>query len=164
LNQLPPAFLGRKPVHAVPFIAAKLGALVSWTLFVIDVVRPDDPASISYWGPLLLFASGIAVIVAGASHLGDSLRVGLPEEETRLRTGGVYSITRNPIYVGLYLTLIASLIAVPTVVNAIAALCGVVCHHLIIRGEERFLSDRFGKEWDTYCRSVPRYVFRWRRH
>jgi protein-S-isoprenylcysteine O-methyltransferase Ste14 len=112
----------------------------------------------------VLFAAGVAVILAGASHLGDSLRVGLPEEETRLRTGGVYSVTRNPIYVGLYLTLIASLLAVPAILNAIAALCGIVGHHLIIRGEERFLSDRFGKEWEAYRRGVPRYVFRWRRH
>ncbi|MHB0971655.1 MAG: methyltransferase family protein [Thermoanaerobaculia bacterium] len=164
MKQFPPAFLGRKPVHAVPFVAAKLGAFVSWVLFAIDVVRPDDPMSISYWGPPVLFAAGIAIIVAGASHLGDALRVGLPEEDTRLRTGGVYSVTRNPIYVGLYVTLIASLIAVPTIVNAIAALVGIVGHHLIIRGEERFLTDRFGNEWEAYCRSVPRYVFRWRRH
>lgn len=151
---------GRAPIHPLPFALAKLGALGSWLYFVAAIVT--DP--LEHIGAALLFAAGIAILFAGVFHLGDALRVGLPDEETRLRTRGIFAVTRNPIYVGLAISIVASLLAAPVVLNAVAATLAVGGHHLIIRAEERFLAGRFGAEWDSYARRVPRYVFRFRRH
>ena len=71
-------------------------------------------------------------------------------------TSSIYAFSRNPIYVGLYLILAASLIYAFSWVNLVAVVTAVVLHHRIILAEEQFLSLRF-KEYDAYRLRVRRY-------
>ena len=75
-----------------------------------------------------------------------------------LATDGAYSVTRNPLYFGTFLMLMAvgvmlqslSFIATSLVVAAIYIL-------ITVPEEERRLSDRFGETFDQYCERVPRF-------
>jgi protein-S-isoprenylcysteine O-methyltransferase Ste14 len=52
-------------------------------------------------GNLLLWV-GLAVVVAGALHLGDALTaVPTPRQGSTLSTGGLYAFVRHPIYAGV---------------------------------------------------------------
>jgi protein-S-isoprenylcysteine O-methyltransferase Ste14 len=78
---------------------------------------------------------------------------------TALVTGGPYRFTRNPMYLSLALLYLATcLIAslawpLATLPLAIAAV-----QARYIRVEERFLRERFGKEYDRYTRRVRRWL------
>jgi protein-S-isoprenylcysteine O-methyltransferase Ste14 len=150
---------GTPPIHPVPFALAKVGIAVSIGILAVEVFRRKPRRRIL---PLAVAApvaaAGIALVFVGSSRLGASLRVGLPREETDLRVDGIYAHTRNPIYVGIDVAAIASIAAVPTLLNAAAAATGIAAHHAIVLAEERFLRERFGEEWERYAARVPRYV------
>lgn len=76
-----------------------------------------------------------------------------------LVTGGVYRLSRNPMYTGLavfYLGLVLvfgswwPLLLWPLVIVAV--------WRLVIRPEERYLSERFGADYTAYRSSVRRWL------
>ncbi|MGH9458615.1 MAG: methyltransferase family protein [Thermoanaerobaculia bacterium] len=153
--------LGTPPIHPLAFAVAKLAVAVSWGILLIEMVRGEPafaPLRTAFAIPLII--AGAALMIAGAAHLGSALRVGLPRESTTLHRVGVYRITRNPIYLGVYLTVAGSALAVPTILNIVAAVTAIALHHAIVLAEERFLRERFGEEWADYQRRVPRYLWR----
>ena len=79
-------------------------------------------------------------------------------EKGRLLTEGVYARTRNPRYLEFLLSLLG-FVAIANHVGTwlLLALC-LPAVHLVVRLEERELRDRFGAEYDEYCRQVPRYL------
>jgi protein-S-isoprenylcysteine O-methyltransferase Ste14 len=129
------------------------------------------------FAPLLFFPGAtrhVIVIEIGLGLplllLGESLRlvsVGFAGRVTRTRTGqlgplvvtGPYRFLRNPLYVGNLLILAGGLILcgrfplVPVFVP-IAALY----YQQIVRWEESYLQSVFQREYDEYCRSVPRWI------
>ena len=112
-------------------------------------IRPEDQGAwVAGWGLLL----------AGRLGLGRSFRVGCPEEETTLRTEGIFRYTRNPMYVGLDATLLAASLYTlnPLVLIAGIGIAGV--HHRIILAEEECLRKMRGKDYEEYCRRVGRYL------
>ena len=76
-----------------------------------------------------------------------------------LVTGGLYSHTRNPMYVGNMLILIGLSIASNswTCVAVAIPFYAFVCA-AIVAAEERYLRDRFGADFEAYCRDVPRWL------
>jgi hypothetical protein len=76
-----------------------------------------------------------------------------------LVTGGLYSHTRNPMYVGNMLILVGLAIASNswTCVAVAIPFYAFVCA-AIVAAEERYLRDRFGADFDAYCRDVPRWL------
>lgn len=150
--------VGTPPIHPVPFTLAKVAAGVSLGILAVELLRGRarrGPLPLPIAVPLA--AAGGALALAGSRRLGASLRVGLPKEETELRTEGIYARSRNPIYLGLFVAVGASALAAPTPLNLAAAAAAVAGHHAIVRAEERFLRERFGAAWDEYAARVPRY-------
>jgi protein-S-isoprenylcysteine O-methyltransferase Ste14 len=72
---------------------------------------------------------------------------------------GPYARTRNPMFLGLVLIYLGLVVAV----NTAWALVGLPVlilwlHFGVIRREERYLEDRFGGEYTSYRRRVPRWI------
>ncbi|WP_198912302.1 methyltransferase family protein [Parvularcula mediterranea] len=83
-----------------------------------------------------------------------------PGAASALVTDGVYKVTRNPMYVGMALILLAlalklgsllSLLLVPVFIGVITA--------VQIIPEERALTRLFGDEFEAFKRSTPRWLF-----
>jgi protein-S-isoprenylcysteine O-methyltransferase Ste14 len=87
-----------------------------------------------------------------------SLRVGLAQEKTSLRTTGIYRISRNPMLFGLYLMALGSAIYVQNPINWLLVIIALVIHHKIILAEEISMQNRFEEQWTKYCNSVRRYL------
>lgn len=122
-------------------------------------------------GPLLAippWATWVAVgfVLAGFGfawwarlHLGRnwSGTVTLKAEHALVRSGP-YGITRNPIYTGLLLSLVATVL----IRNEVAGVIGfalILTGLLIkIRQEERLLAGHFGSAYAAYCADVPALV------
>lgn len=155
------SWMGRPPIPLIPFVVGKLAVAASW-LFLIARWLGWGPDALG--APALrvaaacLLAVGVLVFVAATFHLGDSLRVGLPDGPTELKTTGLYAYSRNPIYLAVFLICAASCLYTPHPLNVACAVVATSIHHWIVLAEERFLAGRFGGAWQDYAASVRRYL------
>jgi protein-S-isoprenylcysteine O-methyltransferase Ste14 len=79
-------------------------------------------------------------------------------EDTSLKTDGLFRLSRNPMYVGVYATIVAaSLYTFNPVVILLGAFV-VAVHHVIVLAEEKTMQNVFSQEYTAYCSRVPRYV------
>jgi protein-S-isoprenylcysteine O-methyltransferase Ste14 len=76
-----------------------------------------------------------------------------------LVTEGMFSICRNPLYVGNVLIYTAIFLMHG---NAFVAITGIALfcfmYQCIVYAEEAFLRDKFGAGYDAYCADVPRWI------
>src|SRR6185503_9604048 len=80
----------------------------------------------------------------------------------RLVQGGVFAHCRNPLYLGNYLMLLG----VGVASNSLLFLCVgmpffAFAYWAIIAAEENYLRQKFGNEFDDYCRRVNRIIPNW---
>jgi protein-S-isoprenylcysteine O-methyltransferase Ste14 len=103
----------------------------------------------------ILATIGLAYSVWGLAFLRRSFSI-MPEAR-RLVTGGPYSLSRHPVYLGEVITAIGINLATAGWLNALALVYFVTCELLRIRWEERVLSATFPQEYPPYAARVPRY-------
>jgi protein-S-isoprenylcysteine O-methyltransferase Ste14 len=78
---------------------------------------------------------------------------------SKLVTEGVYRQTRNPMYVGNALIVIGIAMfsgSFPAFFTAVPAFLFI--YWTITAAEERYLRGSFGEDYETYCRTVPRFL------
>lgn len=162
LGQQAMSFLGTPTIEKRYYYSGKVAIFSSWLMFFLKAFYPRMgyiyiPDELS-WVAVGILYTGVIIQTVSFINLGTSLKVGLPKQETRLKTRGIYRLSRNPIYVGVFLVSTASCIYFPDLINVSFTLYGIYIHHKIIREEERFLWERFGADWVVYSSKVRRYV------
>jgi len=147
-------------VFGIPFLA---GVALQ---FAVPVSLPGGfvtPASVLVG--VVLVVVGAALVALARRELtrsGQPTGPGLPTG--KVVTTGVFSISRNPIYLGGVCAMVGLALAVDLPWALLLYLPGLVaCHHVLIVPEERYLSARFGEEYEAYAASVHRWVGRDRR-
>jgi len=90
---------------------------------------------------------------------GRSFRVGIDiNTKDDLITNGVFSISRNPIYLAFITFFIGIFLAYPNIGTVtILAVFMAGIHRQILR-EEKFLKGHYGNDYITYCDKVRRYL------
>lgn len=108
----------------------------------------------------LLVAGTVAIDVAAMRALGRGKTTAMPHKGSdHLVTGGPYSFTRNPIYLGYAMLLIgAGLILGNLWFIGAALVVAFVIQKLAIEREERHLEARFGKRFRDYAKRVRRWI------
>ena len=82
-----------------------------------------------------------------------------PETTSSLVCSGIYRITRNPMYVGLLVVLVAWSVFLSSAWALLGALVFVLyINRFQIAPEERALSSKFGKEYAAYKQSARRWL------
>ena len=71
---------------------------------------------------------------------------------------GVYSVSRNPMYVGDFFINISISIACLSWVFLLVAVVAVILEHNIAVAEERFLHEKYGDEYLEYRNKTPRWI------
>jgi protein-S-isoprenylcysteine O-methyltransferase Ste14 len=154
-------FAGSPTINKVAFFIGKLSlalpALAAvWQASGRNLRQIAVPESAYIISIALLFISTIFIIIS-FWNLKESTRVGLPREETKLKKQGLYRISRNPMYLGVYLLDLASVLYTMNGLIFIISIIGILIHHQIILGEEEFLRKRFKADYENYCKKVRRY-------
>ena len=114
---------------------------------------------------LLTVALGLIALTFGASGIVafrlarttiNPVRI---DQASRVVTGGIYRVTRNPMYVGLtaLLTMWAVWLAVPLALLG-PVLFALFTHRFQILPEERVMSAKFGREYQDYRLRVRRWL------
>ncbi len=80
---------------------------------------------------------------------------------SKIITTGVFSFSRNPLYLGAVCLLagIALAFNLPWVLVLLVPAI-VACHYILIAPEERYLADKFGEEYARYTATVHRWIGR----
>ena len=106
-----------------------------------------------------LAAVGLIIFLLAFFSFGDSWRIGIDRKTpSTLVTGGIFSITRNPIYVAFDLMILGIFLMNGTWFFLVTAvLAPLVVHSQIVR-EERFLIQRYGEAYARYRKKTPRYL------
>ena len=82
-----------------------------------------------------------------------------PERATTLVTGGIFRVSRNPMYLGLVCVLIAVALLTRQPLNLIIVAIFVVYMTLFqIKPEEQALEAKFGDSYRDYCSRVRRWI------
>jgi protein-S-isoprenylcysteine O-methyltransferase Ste14 len=104
---------------------------------------------------------GLGIFILALLAFGDSWRVGIDRQSPgQLVTGGVFAVTRNPIFLFLDLYLIGTFFINGTIGFLIFAVLIAAGLHYQILQKEKFLSRAYGKVYQDYCARTKRYFGR----
>jgi protein-S-isoprenylcysteine O-methyltransferase Ste14 len=95
-----------------------------------------------------------ARIALGSNWSADAV---LKEGQTLVRNGP-YGIVRHPIYAGITLGMLGSAMAENNIIGLIAVFFVLLFSYSRITYEEKFMKEKFGKEWEDYAKTVKEFV------
>lgn len=111
-----------------------------------------------YLGVILMIAALIWVFIA-QWQMKDSWRVGIDNDtKTELVTQGLFRFSRNPIFLGMTVSLVGFFLAFPTVIALTFLLIGGILMQIQIRLEEEFLLKQHGPIYLAYKKRVGRML------
>lgn len=144
-------------VLGIPFLAA----IVLQRAWPLSLPRGPLTPAVRPVGAALIVA-GLAMVALARRELG---RQGQPTDPgrptSRLVTTGVFSVSRNPLYLGGISLLVGIALAfdLPWVLILLVPAIP-VAQGVLIAPEERYLAARFGEEYRAYSASVRRWIGR----
>ncbi len=111
---------------------------------------------------VIITAFGVLVFIMAVAQMKENWRAGVQREDrTSLVTAGIYSVSRNPAFLGFDLMYIGILFSFFNwCLCVITALALVLFHLQIVNVEEDFLIETFGQEYLEYKKNVFRYLGR----
>lgn len=111
-----------------------------------------------YLGVFLLIIALIWTIIA-QNHLKDSWRIGIDTNtKTNLITSGFFGFSRNPIFLGMIVSLLGLFFSQPNTFTALFLVIGYVLIQIQIRLEEEFLLKQHGEIYQQYKQTVRRLI------
>ncbi len=144
-----------------PPIVAALTAAAMWLL---SSVTPSlkMPSPLRLGATLILAIAGVSTALAGFIafyRAKTTVNPMNPEKSTSLVTSGIYKITRNPMYVGLVLVLVAWAVqlSAPWTLGGPLAFVFYIARFQVAP-EERILLAMFGAEYSAYKNRVRRWL------
>ena len=145
------------------------GLMLGVFAYVIAAAASVDPA---WFGPLnwadhfflkssgmLILIIAFGIIVLAQSQLGRAWRIGVDAEAVPdLVTTGLFSRSRNPIFLGMRASIFGLFLVHPTGVSLTFLVLAEALIALQVRLEEAYLKGALGQVYEDYLRGVPRWI------
>ena len=142
------------------------------TIWAVCVLRLFVPALDTYLGviptltvpPVLiagnvLLTGGFMLAIGVHLHLGHQWRSGIdPDAPPQLWTAGPYSLSRNPMFLGVATSQVGFFLALPSFFSGLCLLLGWYTLHRQTREEEAYLLQRFPADYLAYRDRVRRWL------
>ncbi len=128
------------------------------SIFFLPVLLPNA----FRWCGAIIGAAGVITFIISVATMRDNWRAGVSEtDKTELVTDGIYSISRNPAFLGFDLMYIGILLMFFNwMLFVVSAIAMSMFHLQIVNVEEDFLLTAFGDEYIQYKNNVGRYLGR----
>ena len=153
-------FIGRvfKALFALIVVVVVVYAFVPGAYRYVMPIHSLERPAVQLTGFVLLLVSFVWTVVAQA-QMGNSWRIGIDNEHrTALVHTGVFSLSRNPIFVGMIVTLLGLFLVIPSAGTLFTLLLGVILIGIQVRLEEEYLATTHGDEYIEYRRNVRRWI------
>lgn len=109
-------------------------------------------------GWILLIVSLLIVTIA-QNQMAQSWRIGIDHEtETKLVKTGLFSVSRNPIFLGIMLANLGLFLILPNAFVLLIIGLSTLSINTQVRLEEDFLRNKIGKEYEEYYSKVRRWI------
>ena len=106
---------------------------------------------------LMLLSLGWTVIAQ--IQMGNSWRIGIDEEkQAALVQTGLFRYSRNPIFLGMIVTIFGFFLTIPNAFTLVIFLIGFVLIQIQVRLEEEFLSETHGVKYKEFQKQVRRWL------
>lgn len=147
------------PPPIVFFICAAL-------MWLIDAIIPSRHFDFAYRNVLfwIVVLTGFGVLIAGAANIFSRKTTIRPDRKslskaTALISTGAFRYSRNPLYLGLSILLVAWMIFLANVLTVVGVIVFVMfITEYQIKPEEEELEKIFGEEYLRYKRNVRRWI------
>jgi protein-S-isoprenylcysteine O-methyltransferase Ste14 len=107
---------------------------------------------------VLLMAAGTIWTAYSQFAMGDSWRIGIPDEAPALRTSGPFAVSRNPVFLGMLTVAAGMTLWSPSAATIALLAAAYVAVEVQIRGEEAFLERTHGDAYRAYRAHVRRWI------
>ena len=144
------------PPFALFYFYLIFAAAFNWPL----AIQPEFFHSlIVSWLGILFCLAGLIMLGFSLVSFGKSFRIGIDfENPDQLVTSGVFSISRNPIYVAFWGIFLGQFLIHPNWFFLVyLAAASWLLHRQVLR-EEQYLRGHYGEEFLSYCSRVRRYL------
>lgn len=117
-----------------------------------------DSKVLFYTGFLLLHFSIVWIFIA-QMQMGTNWRIGIDEKnKTNLVTTGLFSVSRNPIFLGILASIFGVFMILPNVFTFFIAFAGYIVIQIQIKLEEEFLEKQLGEQYLFYKKNTKRLI------
>lgn len=138
------------------FVLAEALTAGAWHRFG-DVEALERPIVRSMGWALLWIALGW--IVLAQAQMGNAWRIGIDERrDTELVTDGLFAWSRNPIFLGLRITMVGLFLVLPCGATLAMAAAAELLMQVQVRLEEAHLAALHGERYAAYARRVRRWL------
>ncbi|MDR1810339.1 MAG: isoprenylcysteine carboxylmethyltransferase family protein [Prevotella sp.] len=140
--------------------------LLLWNVLIILTVFQTSILSdfvlqsvwLKYTGVILCY-SGLVIFLWALVSFGKSWRIGIDEKTSNdLITTGAFRYSRNPIFLFMDMYFAGIMLAFPSVIIILLAVCSFIGIHFQILREEKFLIRKFGDKYREYQQQTRRYL------
>lgn len=161
--------MGTPTIQPFFFYTGKFLLFMVWALFgfvalfpqyrhIIPFTIQDEIPDVQKLLAAVFLIPANLIIVPAYLSMGLITHIGLPEGKHELRTTGIYHYSRNPMYASFIFLNTATFLFLPSILLLVIMLYGMVVHHFIILGEEKYLKSAFKDQYLSYKAIVPRYL------
>ena len=153
-------FIGRvfKLTFAAVVLVILVYALLPAAYVYLGPIQWLEHAALKWIGVVLLLLSLVWTVIAQA-QMGEAWRIGVDtEHRTPLVQTGIFRISRNPIYIGVTITLLGLFLTIPNALTLLILVVGLILIGVQVRLEEEHLTKMYPKEYAEYCRRVRRWI------
>ncbi len=132
---------------------------------LVVLVYALSPAAYAYLAPIrwlehpwlqwigvafLIISLGWTIIAQ--AQMGEAWRIGIDtEHRTPLVQTGIFRISRNPIYIGIVITLSGLFLIIPNALTLLILILGLVLIGVQVRLEEEHVGKMYPQEYAEYC-------------
>lgn len=140
------------------FIYTILLLLFPEDIFPAFKINIPEPEALKYIG-LVIMISALIWVITAQLQMKNSWRIGIDSTmKTDLITHGLFRFSRNPIFLGMTVSLFGFFLVFPTVITFSFLLTGNILMQIQIRLEEEFLLKEHGEIYVTYKKRVKRML------
>ncbi len=112
---------------------------------------------VARWTGASLMAAAVVWTGYAQFAMGKSWRIGIPSEAPPLRTDAAFSVSRNPIFLGMLAFVAGMTLWSPSVVTVTLLVATYISLEVQIRSEEAFLERVHGEAYRVYRARVRRW-------
>lgn len=108
---------------------------------------------------IILMVGGLALVIVSLVSLGAALTpTPVPQESAALRTKGVYSLVRHPVYSGILVAALGFTLAVGSIWQVIMWVALALFFSAKAFWEDRLLAEKHGVAWFDYADHVSSFI------